>query len=1012
MQAILSPSRPYARAVSTAVAVLAAALVAIAAAPDLNAQSSGRVRAWEGTLTLPTYDEGAPDVNPPFDLLQPAGRPNYPYTIRDVLTDRRRPRAWRALFLENEYLKCSVLPDLGGHLYSCTDKVNGQEMFYANESIKVSNIAYRGSWAAFGIEFNFPVSHNWMTTSPVDFALREDSDGSASVWVGNVDRPYGMQWTVQLTLRPGTALLEQFTTLYNRSDVRRRFYWWTNAGVRAFDDTQILYPMKFTASHGFADVDTWPVDARGTDNSILKNHIHGPVSRFAHASREGFMGIWHPRTNAGVAHYAPPEELPAKKIWSWGVDADALDWRRQLSDDSSAYVEIQAGLFRDQETYGFLQPQDEVSFHEYWMPLRGLGGLTRMNPHGALHLTRVPVGKDSVEIRATVQVTHDVPGGRATLSVGGGGRAGSAEGTTEASATSGLTPGGLVRLSTRVAASTPAVTFTLVDGTQRVLMRQVEGTYDFLPDSLVRRGKQPTSAWPAVGDRREGDWFTYGEDREVNGDMLGALGAYRSGLAVNPRDLALLRATARLEVTLGFHGIAEEHATAALALQPADHEVAYYRGLARLAMADTARARIDFEQSRQYGPLRLAAMLALQRCGAPPGEDANDWQRRVAFGRLEAPSARLTDMRLLAAWQHARRLAPAQGVLDPLSEVAQANATSAPTGNLARWLRRRLAGGDDALDVHLAGDAERVLEIADALLDARADADAVALLATRWPDDARVVREAGVPHPNRHPIVWLYRAFAQQRAGLDPTATLDTALALPLGYVFPNRPREREVLEWAQRLRPRDASLRYLLGMLAMQRGEVERAVNLWGHVVNDRPTGIPGLYRNLGYAALLAGNSALAADVFAKGTVAEPANPAVWIGNDSLLQLAGKSLAERAAQLDRYPDKPGMPTALVYRYARLLAAAGRFDDADALFADRFFSRVEGGTNPRGEWIGVRLARAEALANAGKCGDVTKIIRGLASPVARRSFTRDGMREQVGRPAVVKRVREVEGRCG
>jgi len=540
----------FARVTLTGTAFLASsAMVAVvlatlphAAEAQPSPQTTARTRAWEGTLTLPTYDEGAPDPNAPFDLLQPAGRPNYPYTIRDVLTDRRRPRAWRALFLENEYLKCSVLPDLGGHLYSCTDKVNGEEMFYANGSIKVSNIAYRGSWAAFGIEFNFPVSHNWMTTSPVDFALREEADGSASVWVGNVDRAYGMQWTVQLTLRPGNALLEQYTTLYNRSDVRRRFYWWTNAGVRAFDDTQILYPMKFTASHGFADVDTWPVDAKGTDNSVLRNHIYGPVSRFAHASREGFMGIWHPRTNAGVAHYAPPEELPAKKIWSWGVDADALDWRRQLSDDSSAYVEIQAGLFRDQETYGFLQPQDQVSFHEYWMPLRELGGLTRMTPHGALHLERLPVGKDSVEIRAALQLSQEVRAGRARLAAATAANAVVSAGATE----SRFTPKSIVRLTMRVAANAPPAEFTLVDGRGRVLLRQVEGVYDFLPDSLVRRGKQPTPQWPAVGDRREGDWFTYGEDREVNGDMLGALGAYRAGLGANPRDLALLRATARL----------------------------------------------------------------------------------------------------------------------------------------------------------------------------------------------------------------------------------------------------------------------------------------------------------------------------------------------------------------------------------------------------------------------------------------------------------------------------------
>ena len=68
--------------------------------------------------------------------------------------------------------------------------------------------------------------------SPVDFAFARNADGSASVWVGNIDRPYGMQWTVELRLRPGSALLEQRVTLYNRSDVRHRFYWWNNAAVR------------------------------------------------------------------------------------------------------------------------------------------------------------------------------------------------------------------------------------------------------------------------------------------------------------------------------------------------------------------------------------------------------------------------------------------------------------------------------------------------------------------------------------------------------------------------------------------------------------------------------------------------------------------------------------------------------------------------------------------------------------------------------------------------------------
>src|SRR5437879_9673295 len=78
-----------------------------------------QVRVWQGTLTLPTYEEGPPDPNPPFDQYA-NNRFNYPYTLRRNLTDHRSDHAWRALFLENEYLKCSVLPDIGGHLYSCT----------------------------------------------------------------------------------------------------------------------------------------------------------------------------------------------------------------------------------------------------------------------------------------------------------------------------------------------------------------------------------------------------------------------------------------------------------------------------------------------------------------------------------------------------------------------------------------------------------------------------------------------------------------------------------------------------------------------------------------------------------------------------------------------------------------------------------------------------------------------------------------------------------------------------
>jgi hypothetical protein len=139
-------------------------------AARVSAAPPPAVRAWEATETIPTYEEGPPDPNPPFDLFS-GGRFNYPYTMRENLTDRRRPKVWRTLNLENEHLRVSVLPDLGGRLWRCVDKANGAQMFYANPSIKFAQVAYRGAWATFGIEFNFPVSHNWVTSSPVDSAL-------------------------------------------------------------------------------------------------------------------------------------------------------------------------------------------------------------------------------------------------------------------------------------------------------------------------------------------------------------------------------------------------------------------------------------------------------------------------------------------------------------------------------------------------------------------------------------------------------------------------------------------------------------------------------------------------------------------------------------------------------------------------------------------------------------------------------------------------------------------------
>ena len=63
--------------------------------------AQAEVRVWQGTLVLPTYEEGSPDPNPPFDQFT-TNRFNYPYTLRNNLTGKRSDHSWRGIFLENE----------------------------------------------------------------------------------------------------------------------------------------------------------------------------------------------------------------------------------------------------------------------------------------------------------------------------------------------------------------------------------------------------------------------------------------------------------------------------------------------------------------------------------------------------------------------------------------------------------------------------------------------------------------------------------------------------------------------------------------------------------------------------------------------------------------------------------------------------------------------------------------------------------------------------------------------
>lgn len=927
----------------------------------VTAPAFGQVRVWQGVLEIPVYEEGAPDANPAFDQFA-TSRFNYPYTLRKEITDRRISHKLRVIYLENEYLKCSVLPDVGGHVYTCIDKISGQPMFYANPSVKKARIGYRGAWAAFGVEFNFPVSHNWMSMSPVDFAYSAHPDGSASVTVGNIDRVYGMEWTVELTLRPGSTLLEQHVTLSNRSDVRHRFYWWSNAGVQIWDDSRIEYPMQFTASHGFTEVQPWPVDSSGKNLSIIRNQTDGPVSVFVHGSREEFMGIWHPHTNAGTVHFSHYAELPAKKIWSWGVDADGLDWRKALSDNESAYAEIQGGLFRNQETYSFLEPRRQISFTEYWMPVRNTNGISRANLAGAVHVER---SGDRVAI--ALNVNRKIPA--ATLRV-------LDEANEVAAERADLSPEKTWTRELPVSNSDHEYTFELRDAQGGVLLKHTEGRYDWTPSSEIKTGPQTSYEIPHDRKKSEDDWLQAGKSQELDGDLLGAVSTYEKALQKFPGSYELLKATGRLDTGLKRFAEAAPRLSEAHARNTTDAEVAYYLGISQEGLGDRRRAIGSYEMALRAPEFRPAAALLLAEDAARHGAPG-DARQFLEEGFKSAPG----DLRLLEESVAMQSVSGNSQAAARARELLQRYPTSA--------FLRELAGDPDLQ--HLAADPYRVLRIASQFAALGLYRRAVEVLSRNYPAVDPDQAEPGMTLPQENPLVVYFRGYCREQLGESGARDFSDASRLSTLYVFPSGTDDKLALEAALRANPGDSNAHYLLGTWFYARAKTAEALREWNAARRLNPR-TPALAANLGMALLHDNRDfAAASDAFQEGIRDDSRNILNYTGAVDALTLRGAPAAQRVTTLQSYPDLKSMPNELVEDLALNHAEAGDYERALALFHGRFFGREEGGTNVRQVWIEVRMLQATGLAQAHNCLPALDIADHLASPMPDLAFTQDGL---------------------
>lgn len=359
-----------------------------------------KVKVWEATVVIPTYEIGKPEKNPVFlenRVYQGSSGVVYPNPVIESIADEKIDKEWQAVFLENAYIKIMLLPQLGGRIQMAYDKTKERHFIYYNEVIKPALVGLTGPWISGGIEFNWPQHHRPSTYEPVEYDLVENPDGSKTVWCNEIDRMYRTKGMVGFTIYPDKAYLEINVKLYNRTALPQTFLWWANPALSVNDHYQSIFPPDVHAvfDHGKRDVSAFPIAkgtyykvdySKGVDISRYKN-IPVPTSYMAVNSKYDFVGGYEHDTQGGIVHVANHHVSPGKKQWTWGDGEFGYAWDRNLTDENGPYVELMCGVYTDnQPDFSWLMPYEEKSFSQYFMPYRDLGQIKNATKNAMVNL--------------------------------------------------------------------------------------------------------------------------------------------------------------------------------------------------------------------------------------------------------------------------------------------------------------------------------------------------------------------------------------------------------------------------------------------------------------------------------------------------------------------------------------------------------------------------------------------------------------------------------------------------
>lgn len=343
----------------------------------------------EGFQEFKTYPYS--DPNPVAD-----GGKIYPYFRFDGYSTEGKPQKWKVVTLENSYIKVFITPEIGGKIWGALDKASNKMFIYNNDVVKFRNVAMRGPWTSGGIESNFGIiGHAPTGSSPVDYILQNNNDGSVSCVIGALDLITETTWRVEIRLPKDKAYFETNVLWHNNTALNQAYYHWMNGSARASDDLQFFFPGH---SHIFHDgkPGAWPNHDNGQNLSIYReNDFESYKSYHILGEYSEFFGGYYYKDHLGFGNWSTYTDKPGKKLWIWGLSRQGMVWEDLLTDTNGQYIEMQTGrLFNQAVESSSETPFKHRKFPAYatdtwseiWFPVKETEGMKSATKFGVLNI--------------------------------------------------------------------------------------------------------------------------------------------------------------------------------------------------------------------------------------------------------------------------------------------------------------------------------------------------------------------------------------------------------------------------------------------------------------------------------------------------------------------------------------------------------------------------------------------------------------------------------------------------